>query len=86
MRSGGTSLGTVVRWDDAAGGAVIESPDTPGGCWADASVVVHGSSAGEALRAGQVVELDWTDESAGGLPFSALRVVPRWDLQATVGG
>jgi hypothetical protein len=83
---GGTTLGTVVRWDDARGGAVIEAAETPGGCWADASVVVHSSSAGGALRAGQVVELDWTDVGAGGLPFSALRVVPRGDLQATVGG
>ena len=86
MAHGGTTLGTVVRWDDARGGAVIESPETPGGCWADAGVVVHSTGGGGELRAGQVVELDWTDAGAGGLPFSALRVVPRSDLQATVGG
>ena len=85
MARTGTTLGTVVRWDDARGGAVIESPETPGGCWAESSVVVHSTSGGT-LRAGQVVELDWTDVGAGGLPFSALRVVPRSDLQATVGG
>jgi CspA family cold shock protein len=82
----GTTLGTVVRWDDARGGAVIESSETPGGCWADASVVVHSTSGDHALRAGQVVELEWTDVAAGGLPFSALKVVPRSDLQSTVGG
>jgi CspA family cold shock protein len=86
MTRGGTTLGTVVRWDDARGGAVIESPETPGGCWADASVVVHSSSGDGALRAGQVVELDWTDVGQAGLPFSARRVIPRGDLQATVGG
>jgi hypothetical protein len=86
MARGGTTLGTVVRWDDERGGAVIEARETPGGCWADASVVVHSTSGAGVLRAGQVVELDWTDVSAGGLPFSALRVVPRSDLQATVGG
>jgi hypothetical protein len=85
MTRSGTALGTVVRWDDARGGAVIEAPDLPGGCWADASVVVHSTSGG-ALRAGQVVELDWTESAGEWLPFRALRVAPREDLQATVGG
>jgi hypothetical protein len=86
MAHSGTTLGTVVRWDEARGGAVIEAPETPGGCWADAAVILHGTSGTRELRAGQVVELDWTDVSAGGLPFSALRVVLRGDLQQTVGG
>ena len=81
-----TALGTVVRWDDGRGGAVIEAPDVPGGCWADASVVVHGATCGGALRAGQVVEFDWAEPGAAGFPFRALRVVPREDLQATLGG
>jgi hypothetical protein len=82
----GTTLGTVVRWDDVRGGAVIEAPDVPGGCWADRSVVVHSTAGSGALRAGQVVELDWTTPGAGGFPFRAVRVTPREDLQATVGG
>jgi hypothetical protein len=86
MARHGTTLGTVVRWDGARGGAVIESEVTPGGCWADAGVVVHSTTGDHALRAGQVVELDWTDVGSGGLPFSASRVVPRSDLQSTVGG
>jgi hypothetical protein len=86
MARHGTTLGTVVRWDGARGGAVIESEETPCGCWADAGVVVHSTTGDHALRAGQVVELDWTDVPAGGLPFSASRVVPRSDLQSTVGG
>jgi hypothetical protein len=86
MARTGTTLGSVVRWDDDRQGAVIESPETPGGCWADASVVVHSTSPGGALRAGQVVELEWADRPAHGLPFSAVRVVVRGDLQATVGG
>jgi hypothetical protein len=85
MARQGTTLGTVVRWDEARGGAVIEATETPGGCWADASVIEHSHSGG-VLRAGQVVELEWTDVAAEGLPFSALRVVLRGDLQATVGG
>jgi hypothetical protein len=85
MARQGTTLGTVIRWDDDRRGAVIEATDTPGGCWADASVIEHSHSGG-VLRAGQVVELDWTEVAAEGLRFSALRVVPRSDLQATVGG
>jgi hypothetical protein len=86
MARGGTTLGTVVRWDDTRGGAVIEARDLPGGCWADASVVVHGPSRGDVLRAGQVVEVDWVEPGAEGLPFRALRVARRGDLQSTVGG
>jgi hypothetical protein len=86
MGSSGTTLGTVIRWDEARHGALIEAPDLPGGCWADASVVQHSTMAGGGLRAGQVVEVEWTEPGEGGLPFRALRVVPREDLQATVGG
>jgi hypothetical protein len=86
MVRNGTTLGTVVRWDDARHGAVIEAAEIPGGCWADASVVTHTASATGHLRAGQVVEVDWTEPGAAGLPYRALRVVPREDLQATVGG
>jgi hypothetical protein len=82
----GTTVGTVVRWDDARGGALIEARDLPGGCWADAAVVVHSTSRTGALRAGQVVEVDWVEPGSGGLPFRALRVDPRDDLQATIGG
>ena len=86
MTRTGTTLGTVIRWDDARRGALIEAPDLPGGCWADASAVVHSTFPGGVLRAGQVVELDWAEPGAEGLPFRALRVKPREDLQATVGG
>ena len=86
MARGGTALGTVVRWDDARGGAVIDVPDLAGDCWADAAVIVHRTAGHGVLRAGQVVEVDWTEEGAAGRPFRASRVVPREDLQATVGG
>jgi hypothetical protein len=86
MARSGTTLATVVRWDDARRGALIEAAELPGGCWADASVVVHSTSGGGELRAGQVVEVDWVEPGAEGLPFRAVRVTPREDLQATVGG
>jgi CspA family cold shock protein len=86
MANSGRTLAAVVRWDGARGGALIEAQDLPGGCWADAAVVAHGTSRSGELRAGQVVEVDWTQPGAEGLPFRALRVTPREDLQATVGG
>ena len=86
MACSGTTLGTVVRWDDARGGALIEAPELPGGCWADATVIVHSTSPAGGLRAGQVVQVEWAEPGAEGLPFRALRVQPREDLQATVGG
>jgi hypothetical protein len=86
MADSGTTLGTVVRWDDARQGALIEAPEFPDGCWADGAVVVHSTSGGGALRAGQVVEVEWRSSGESGLPFEAIRVVPREDLQANLGG
>ena len=80
MDSSGNSAGTVVRWDDDAGGAVIELTDPRGECWADASAV-----AGGPLRAGQVVSVDWAADD-GDRPYRAVRVRQRDDLQATPGG
>jgi cold shock CspA family protein len=81
MASSGTSQGTVVRWDEDAGGAVVEVAGLSGDCWAEASVVTGGP-----LRAGQVVTVDWTEDGAGGRPFRAVEVRVRDDLQATPGG
>ena len=86
MAASGTTIGTVVRWDDDRGGAVIEAPEVPGGCWADRSVVVHSTAGTGGLRAGQVVELEWTEPGDAGMPFRAVRVTPREELQATPGG
>ena len=86
MARSGTTLGTVVRWDQEHGGAVIEAADIPGDCWADRSVVVHSTAGGGGLRAGQVVEVEWTEPGDRGFPFRAVRVTPREDLQATLGG
>ena len=85
MARSGSSVGTVVRWDEEAGGAIIEVPDLPGHCWAEASVVARDTASGR-LRAGQVVAVEWTEPGAGGLPFQAVRLQLREDLQATPGG
>ena len=82
MAGNGRTRGTVIRWDDARGGGVVEAPDLPGGCWVDAAVI-HGER--RRLRAGQVVDVEWAEPGAEGLPFRATRVVHREDLQATSG-
>jgi hypothetical protein len=82
MTSRGTSVGTVVRWDEQAHGAVIEVPGLPGDVWADADVV---DTADGTLRAGQVVTVEWTEAQEHGRPFRAVHVRRRQDLQATPG-
>jgi CspA family cold shock protein len=81
----GSSLGTVIRWDEHRHGGLVEAPDLPGLCWVDATVVARGAG-GESLRAGQIVEIDWTEPGIGGAPLRATRVVPRVDLQTGLGG
>ena len=85
MARSGTSVGTVIRWDDDRDVGLVESPEVPGECWVDGSVVVHSTSGGS-LRAGQVVEVDWVESDGEEPRFRAVRVSPRPDLQATVGG
>jgi hypothetical protein len=86
MARSGTTLGTVVRWDEARHSGLIEAPDLPAPCWVDASVVEHEHSSGGELRAGQVVEVEWTETPQGEAPLSATRVVHRGDLQTGLGG
>jgi hypothetical protein len=85
MIRSGTTVGTVIRWDDEQHAGLVEAPDLPGQCWVDASVLAPGSAA-EDLRAGQVVEIDWTEPGTGGAPLRATRVVRRDDLQTGLGG
>ena len=85
MARSGSSLGTVVRWDDERQTGLIEAPDLPGPCWVDASVVDHSHGDLE-LRAGQTVEVDWVQMDQGDTPLKATRVVHRLDLQTGLGG
>ncbi|SNR76269.1 hypothetical protein [Blastococcus mobilis] len=84
MARSGTSVGTVIRWDGDEGTGLVEAPGCPGDCWVEAAAL-HPSARGT-LRAGQVVEVEWTDTGAGAHPVRADRVTPRDDLQATPGG
>jgi cold shock CspA family protein len=84
MARSGTTLGTVVRWDEKTHTGLVESPDLPAPCWVDAAVVERGH--GGELRAGQVVQVDWTEAGTDDAPLRATRVVRREDLQTGLGG
>lgn len=85
MVSSGTATGTVRLWMDDDGWGVIDLPELPGGCWAEASVV-EGLDGTSGLRAGQTVDVDWTTPGSAGYDAKAVRVVLRDELQATPGG
>jgi len=69
----GQTVGTVREWNDEEGWGVIDSDQTPGGCWAHYSTIV-----GEGFRTvavGATVVLDWeqvTDQD--GYHYRATRV------------
>ena len=85
MASSGAATGTVRLWMAADGWGVIDVPDLPGGCWAEASVV-EGLEGTNALRAGQTVDVEWTTPGPDDYDARAVRVVLRDELQATPGG
>ncbi|BBF99479.1 MULTISPECIES: cold shock domain-containing protein [Pseudonocardia] len=67
--------GEVRVWHDEEGWGVIDSPATPGGCWAHYSdVAVPGL---RALHRGRPVELEWEPVEQDGFGFRAVRVRPR---------
>ncbi|MDQ1642364.1 MAG: hypothetical protein QOJ90_1715 [Actinomycetota bacterium] len=82
MGNSGTATGTVRLWmrDDDWG--VIDSDELPGSCWADLSAVDDHD--GE-LRAGQVVEVDWTEPGPTGYRCRATRVRVTDELQTSPG-
>jgi cold shock CspA family protein len=83
MATNGTSVGTVLRWDADQGAGLVDVADLPGDCWVEAAAL--DPSTGGGLRAGQVVEVEWSDTGSGDHPVRADRVTPRDDLQATPG-
>ncbi len=73
----------VREWHDDLGWGVLDSVETPGGCWAHFSVIVTpvvSASTGwsesdyKGLRAGQLVELEWETPGQHGFDFTATSV------------
>jgi CspA family cold shock protein len=65
---------TVRQWSSEEGWGVLDSPETPGGCWAHFSVVR--SPGYRELAAGQVVRLAWEPAVQDGYDYRATTVVP----------
>ncbi len=75
--------GVVRVWQADEGWGVIDSPDTPGGCWAHfSSVQMPGY---RALRAGQPVTLDYEPAGQDGYSFSAIAVWPAGEAPGRTG-
>jgi cold shock protein len=68
------SHGRVREWDDAEGCGVIDSPDTPGGCWVGfSSLVMDGY---RSLTAGGQVTFTHEPARQGGFGHRAVLVWP----------
>ncbi|MEO3754345.1 cold shock domain-containing protein [Streptomyces sp. B6B3] len=65
---------TVREWRDEEGWGVLDSPQTPGGCWTHFS---HVEADGfRSLEPGQRVRLEWEAPGQDGFDYRAVRVVP----------
>lgn len=69
-----TTRGIVREWRDEEGWGVIDSQDTPSGCWAHFShVIMQGYTS---LTPGQPVEMEWEMFGQDGYTYRAVRVWP----------
>ncbi len=66
--------GTVRFWVEEHGWGVIDSPQTPGGCWTHYSQIRIAGL--QLLIADQDVELEWEAPGQDGYPFRTLRTWP----------
>lgn len=64
---------TVREWRDDEGWGVLESPETPGGCWAHFSAIEM--TGFRSLNVGESVQLEWEQAEQDGYDFLAVRVV-----------
>jgi cold shock protein len=69
-----TSEGTVREWHDDEGFGVIDSPGTPGGCWAHFSNIV--ADGYRSLRAGDHITFTFEPASQDGFGYRAILVWP----------
>jgi CspA family cold shock protein len=66
--------GSIRSWDDEQGWGVLDSADTPGGCWAHFSVV-RGAGLG-AMQPGAPVLFDFEVGEQDGYSYRATDVTP----------
>jgi cold shock protein len=68
--------GTVRFWHDELGWGVLDSPETPGGCWAHFSQLIMPGYG--ALTAGEPVSFTYEAGDQDGYAFRAVEVRPAW--------
>lgn len=66
--------GSVRSWLLEEGWGVLDSSETPGGCWFHFSVLAPG--VGVVLTPGQRVQFEWEDANQDGFRYRALSVAP----------
>ena len=59
-------------WHDTEGWGVLDSTETPGGCWVHYSHIDHDGY--RTLRAGNRIQLDWEEVAQDGCSFRAVRL------------
>lgn len=65
------TMGTVRDWHGDEGWGILDSDETPGGCWVHFS---HLTMPGyRTLQAGQVLEFEWETAAQDGYSFRATR-------------
>jgi CspA family cold shock protein len=69
-----TSVGTVREWDDDQGFGVLDSADTPGGCWVHFSHIV--SDGYRSLTPADQVTFTYETAAQDGFSYRAVRVWP----------
>ena len=68
----GQTRGTVRQWHAELGWGVLDSRDTPGGCWVHFSPI--DGTGFRAPAVGAAVQLDWEPARQGGYSFRATRI------------
>ncbi len=69
----GMTRATVREWHDDEGWGVLDSPETPGGCWAHFSAIE--ATGFRSLNAGETVRIEWSQAEQDGYAFLAERVI-----------
>lgn len=67
-------MGIVRTWSDAEGWGILDSPETPGGCWAHYSAVVMDGY--HRLTASQAVSFEFEPGPQDGYDFRATLIRP----------
>jgi cold shock protein len=65
---------TVRYWRSEKGWGVLDSDETPGGCWAHFSSIDRGGF--RELKTGERVQLEWERAEQDGWEYRAVRIVP----------